>query len=127
MANQVFKYCTPTKKYARFQIQNYIFYTSYISNCIYLCMCDIQYEQRIAFLFLEDINEHPYRLERMFIQLLEAGFLAQQKAILLGDFSGYRLVDNDRGYDLATAIAWLRERLPNSIPILTGLPFGHCP
>jgi hypothetical protein len=57
MANQVFKYCTPTKKYARFQIQNYIFYTSYISNCIYLCMCDIQYEQRIAFLFLEDIRK----------------------------------------------------------------------
>ncbi|NBV02544.1 MAG: LD-carboxypeptidase, partial [Burkholderiaceae bacterium] len=44
-----------------------------------------------------------------------------------GDFSGYRLTDNDRGYDLATAIAWLRERLPNSTPILTGLPFGHCP
>jgi len=84
-------------------------------------------QTRGGILFLEDINEHPYRLERMFIQLLEAGFLAQQKAILLGDFSGYRLADNDRGYDLAIAIAWLRERLQNSIPILTGLPFGHCP
>jgi len=84
-------------------------------------------QTRGGILFLEDINEHPYRLERMLIQLFEAGFLAQQKAILLGDFSGYRLADNDRGYDLANAIAWLRERLPSSIPILTGLPFGHCP
>ena len=84
-------------------------------------------QTRGGILFLEDINEHPYRLERMLIQLLEAGFLAQQKAILLGDFSGYRLADNDRGYDFATVIAWLRARLPNSIPILTGLPFGHCP
>ena len=78
-------------------------------------------------LFLEDINEHPYRLERMLIQLLEAGVFAQQQAILLGDFSGYRLLDNDRGYDFSAAVAWLRERLPSSIPILMGLPFGHCP
>ena len=78
-------------------------------------------------LFLEDVNEHPYRIERMLIQLLEAGVLAQQSAILLGNFSGYHLLDHDRGYDLSAAIAWLREYLPHSIPILTGLPFGHCP
>lgn len=84
-------------------------------------------QTRGGILFLEDINEHPYRLERMLIQLLEAGVFAQQQAILLGDFSGYRLLDNDRGYDFSAAVAWLRERLPSSIPILMGLPFGHCP
>ena len=50
-------------------------------------------------LFIEDINEHPYRVERMLLQLLHAGVLAKQKAILLGDFSGYRLSEYDRGYD----------------------------
>ncbi len=76
-------------------------------------------------LFLEDVNEHPYRIERMLMQLLEAGILANQGAILLGGFSAYRLFDNDRGYSLQSAIEAIRKRLPNSIPILTDLPFGH--
>jgi muramoyltetrapeptide carboxypeptidase len=74
-------------------------------------------------LFLEDINEHPYRVERMLLQLLHAGVLARQQAVLLGDFSNYRLSDYDNGYDFDTMLAYLRQRLP--APVLTGLPFGH--
>jgi muramoyltetrapeptide carboxypeptidase len=37
-------------------------------------------------LVLEDVAEHPYRVERMLTQLLHAGVLAQQKAIVLGQF-----------------------------------------
>jgi len=76
-------------------------------------------------LFLEDVNEHPYRLERTLMQLLDAGVLSNQAAILLGNFSGYRLYDNDKGYTLESAIEVIRERLPKAIPILTDLPFGH--
>ncbi|CAM3606437.1 LD-carboxypeptidase [Polynucleobacter brandtiae] len=76
-------------------------------------------------LFLEDVNEHPYRIERMLMQLLDAGILANQGAVLLGGFSAYRLYDHDRGYDLDAAIELIRSRLPSHIPILTGLPFGH--
>ncbi len=76
-------------------------------------------------LFLEDVNEHPYRIERMLMQLLDAGVLQNQAAILLGGFSAYRLYDNDRGYSLERAIEAIRKRLPENIPILTGLPFGH--
>ncbi|MEY3418382.1 MAG: hypothetical protein RJA46_153 [Pseudomonadota bacterium] len=76
-------------------------------------------------LFLEDVNEHPYRIERMLMQLLDAGILANQGAILLGGFSAYRLYDNDRGYTLESAIEAIRQRLPDNIPVLTGLPFGH--
>jgi muramoyltetrapeptide carboxypeptidase len=76
-------------------------------------------------LFLEDVNEHPYRVERMLMQLLDAGILSNQGAILMGGFSAYRLYDNDRGYSLQSAIEAIRKRLPKSIPILTGLPFGH--
>jgi muramoyltetrapeptide carboxypeptidase len=78
-------------------------------------------------LFLEDVNEHPYRIERMLMQLLDAGILANQGAIVLGGFSAYRLYDNDRGYSLESAILAIRKRLPNTIPILMGLPFGHQP
>ena len=76
-------------------------------------------------LFLEDVNEHPYRLERMLMQLLDAAILENQSAILLGGFSAYRLYDNDKGYTLERAIEAIRLRLPDTIPILTGLPFGH--
>ena len=77
-------------------------------------------------LFLEDINEHPYRIERMLMQLLEAGILGSQNAILLGDFSGFRLYENDLGYNLLSAFEAIRNRLPDDLPMLTGLPFGHC-
>ncbi|HJV87143.1 MAG TPA: muramoyltetrapeptide carboxypeptidase [Noviherbaspirillum sp.] len=73
-------------------------------------------------LFIEDVNEHPYRVERMLLQLFHAGLL-NQKAIVLGDFSNYRLSEYDNGYDFAAMLDYLRERL--GVPILTGLPFGH--
>lgn len=76
-------------------------------------------------LFLEDVNEHPYRIERMLMQLLDAEVLSNQSAILLGGFSAYRLYDNDKEYSLDKAIAAIRQRLPEQIPILTDLPFGH--
>jgi muramoyltetrapeptide carboxypeptidase len=76
-------------------------------------------------LYLEDIAEHPYRIERMLLQLMQAGVLARQRAIILGDFSGYRLSPADNGYDFDRMLAYLRNTLP--CPILTGLEFGHIP
>jgi len=73
--------------------------------------------------FIEDIAEHPYRVERMVLQLLYAGALDGQRALVLGDFSGYKLGALENGYDFETMLAYLRERLP--MPVLTGLPFGH--
>lgn len=84
-----------------------------------------QQQTQGGILFLEDVNEHPYRIERMLMQLLDAGILSNQSAILLGGFSAYRLYDNDRGYTLESAIEAISKRLPDNIPILTGLPFGH--
>lgn len=76
-------------------------------------------------LFLEDVNEHPYRIERSLLQLHQAGVLDSQKAVLLGAFSDWRKSPLDRGYTLKTAVAQLRAL--TKTPILTGLPFGHVP
>ena len=76
-------------------------------------------------LFVEDVNEHPYRVERMLLQLLHGGVLARQQALVLGDFSNYRLSDYDNGYDFNTMLEWLRREVP--VPIVAGLPFGHIP
>ncbi len=74
-------------------------------------------------LFVEDVNEHPYRVERMLLQLLHMGVLARQKALVLGEISAYRLGPNENGYDFEAMLAFLRQHLP--IPVLTGLQFGH--
>jgi muramoyltetrapeptide carboxypeptidase len=76
-------------------------------------------------LFLEDIAEHPYRVERMLLQLQQAGVIDAQAAVLLGDFGGWKPQANDRGYGLKDAIAALRAR--TGTPLLCGLPFGHVP
>jgi muramoyltetrapeptide carboxypeptidase len=76
-------------------------------------------------LFLEDVGEHPYRIERMLDQLRHAGVLARQRAVLLGQFTGFKKVPNDRGFGLATVSRRLQELI--KVPVLTGLPFGHVP
>lgn len=74
-------------------------------------------------LFLEDVSEPPYRVERMFSQLLHAGILANQKAILLGQFTEFKLTPHDRGFNLKTVSAWLQSQV--AAPILGNLPYGH--
>jgi muramoyltetrapeptide carboxypeptidase len=76
-------------------------------------------------LFLEDIGETPYRIERMLYQLHFAGVLARQRAVLLGTFNGYTLTDNDNGYDAAAMVAHARTYF--GVRVYTGLPFGHTP
>lgn len=80
-------------------------------------------DMRGGILFLEDIAEHPYRIERMLTQLLHAGILARQKAIVLGQFTGYKLSAHDKGFKLTTVVAWLQSQ--TKVPVLTNLPYGH--
>ena len=74
-------------------------------------------------LFLEDVNEHPYRIERCLLQLQQAGVLQSQKAVVLGAMSAWKRSPLDRGYTLKTMVARLRAGMKT--PLLTGLPFGH--
>lgn len=74
-------------------------------------------------LVLEDVNEHPLRVERMLLQLEYAGILNRQSAIILGSFSGAAPNEYDAGYSLESVYAFLRSRL--SVPLITGLDFGH--
>jgi muramoyltetrapeptide carboxypeptidase len=76
-------------------------------------------------LFLEDVNEHPYRIERELTQLINAGVLGRQKAIVLGAFNRYQAGPHDKGYKLQTVVDWVRTQIKT--PVLTGLPFGHVP
>ena len=98
------------------------------SNLAMLCsMVGTPHLPRIrgGILFFEDVNEHPYRIERMLLQLLQAGVLGAQKAVVLGQFDAWTPSPLDRGYGLKAAVAHLRSK--TRVPILTGLPFGHVP
>ncbi|MDF0606423.1 LD-carboxypeptidase [Neisseriaceae bacterium TC5R-5] len=75
-------------------------------------------------LFLEDVGEATYRIERMLLQLHQAGILKQQSAILLGNFNMNGQQDSyDEFYNLDTVINEIRYL--TGIPVLTGIPFGH--
>ena len=75
-------------------------------------------------LFIEDVAEHPYRIERNLTQLLHAGVLGKQKAIIFGQFTNYKLFPAaDKGYKLQSVVDWLRTQV--KCPVLTGLPMGH--
>jgi len=76
-------------------------------------------------LFVEDVNENPYRVERMLLQLHHAGILSAQKALVLGHFTNYRATEYDNGYDYHSMLTFIRNKI--GIPVITGLPFGHCP
>lgn len=80
---------------------------------------------RGGILFIEEVNEHPYRVERALLQLQQAGVLDQQKAVLIGAVNGWRPAPQDRGYTLKTVLAALRTR--TRVPLITGLPYGHLP
>jgi muramoyltetrapeptide carboxypeptidase len=74
-------------------------------------------------LFLEDIGERGYRIDRMLEQLRQAGVLRNLKAILLGTFLGGAEADRS---NLGPAVL---ERFAQtlSIPVLAGIDAGHGP
>jgi muramoyltetrapeptide carboxypeptidase len=74
-------------------------------------------------LFVEDVGEPPFRIERLLYQLHLSGVLARQRALVLGDFSHCQPGARDNGYDLAAAFAQIRAVA--GIPVVDGMPHGH--
>lgn len=74
-------------------------------------------------LFVEDVGEPPFRIERLLYQLHLSGVLGRQRALVLGRFSDCRPGPRDNGYTLDAAFAQLRAVA--GIPVIDGLPHGH--
>lgn len=74
-------------------------------------------------LFVEDVNEQPFRIERMLYTLYLAGILQRQQALVMGVFSGGRVAAYDSGFSLDSVIEQIGRVA--GIPVLTGLQFGH--
>ena len=78
-------------------------------------------------LFLEDVGEKPYRLDRMLTQLRNAGILKQVAGIAIGVNPNCDDPHAKAGGEYRqTQADVFNERLSGlKIPLVTGLPFGH--
>ncbi len=78
-------------------------------------------------LFLEDIGEAPYQIDRMLMQLFYAGILENQSAVLFGEFTGSsRHVIGDEDLRLSDVLSDVREKLQkHGVMTAENLPFGH--
>ncbi len=74
-------------------------------------------------LFLEDVGEHLYKIDRMFYGLRYAGILDQISGLILGGFTSMSDTDSPFGKNLEEII--LEHLSHRSIPIAFGFPCGH--
>ncbi|MEV4896533.1 LD-carboxypeptidase, partial [Nonomuraea sp. NPDC055795] len=80
-------------------------------------LCGTRWQPRFTgnIVFLEDVGEAPYRIDRMLTQLLRAGAFQGVLAFALGSWE-----------ECGDPYPVLRERLlPLGVPVLAGLPVGH--
>jgi muramoyltetrapeptide carboxypeptidase len=72
-------------------------------------------------LFLEDVNERPYRIDRMLTQLRLSGVLARARAIVFGEMRGC----DEPGGAVTVRDAIARTTHDFAGPIIAGFPSGH--
>ncbi|NIP80745.1 MAG: LD-carboxypeptidase, partial [Gemmatimonadetes bacterium] len=82
-----------------------------------------QPETRGALLFIEELAEPFYRVDRMLTQLRLAGLLEGVAGVLLGEFADMPVEDDVGGPELDEVLADLLA--PLGVPVVFGLPFGH--
>jgi muramoyltetrapeptide carboxypeptidase len=73
-------------------------------------------------LFIEDVDEAPYRVERMLLQLRATGLFERVRGVMLGDFVGCSPAP-DAGYTLEDVVLDALAGL--DVPIARGLAAGH--
>ena len=84
---------------------------------------DFQPKFKNKLVFIEDIGEKPYRLDRMFTQLLQSTDLHKAAGIALGVFEDCEAKEGDRSLSL---MEMFNDRLGHlNMPIIYGLSLGH--
>ena len=81
---------------------------------------DFDYQDKI--LFIEDISESPYKIDRMLQQLKYCGVLHQIKGLICGHFTG---CDEDPTMPLKLWDNFRQTVEPFDIPLWLGSPIGH--
>lgn len=86
---------------------------------------NVDYAGKIV--FLEDIDEYPYKIDRMLTQLVQATNIRNASAIVFGIFKDCsHLSKNIDEENTLTLKKIFNEKFSNSkIPVVYGFPFGH--
>jgi muramoyltetrapeptide carboxypeptidase len=89
----------------------------------------VQPQFRGRLLFIEDVGEKPYRLDRMLTHLLNAGLLQQVVGVAVGSTQDCEDPAAAASKEYRQSVADVfKERLGTlGVPVVTGLPFGHQP
>jgi muramoyltetrapeptide carboxypeptidase len=80
-----------------------------------------QFQAENAILFLEDVGEKPYRIERLLCQLVDSGGLRGVRGVALGEFID---CEASSGPSFLRDI-WLDHLAPLHVPVIEHVPIGH--
>jgi len=84
-------------------------------------------ETRGRIVFLEDVDEEPYRVDRLLAQLLAAGKLSDAAGLALGIFTGTKVRNSPGRLSLTMQQVFADHLMPLKIPVLANLAVGHVP
>ncbi|MBZ0198901.1 MAG: LD-carboxypeptidase [Ignavibacteriaceae bacterium] len=86
---------------------------------------DVDYKDKI--IFLEEIGEEPYRIDRMLTQMIESGKFENASGVMLGVFHNCEAKEHDPSFPISLSLKEvLLDRLGNlKIPVIYGMSFGH--
>lgn len=86
---------------------------------------DVDYKDKI--IFLEEVSEEPYRIDRMLTQMIEAGKFEQASGVMLGIFHDCEAKEKNPSFPKSLSLKEvLLDRLGNlKIPVIYGMSFGH--
>jgi muramoyltetrapeptide carboxypeptidase len=86
---------------------------------------DVDYSGKI--IFIEEIGEEPYRVDRMLTQLIQAGKFDHAAGVMMGIFRNCEGKQKDPSFSITfTLMEVLKDRLSSlKIPVVYGMSFGH--
>jgi muramoyltetrapeptide carboxypeptidase len=86
---------------------------------------DVDYSNKI--IFIEEVGEEPYRIDRMLTQMIESGKFKHASGVMLGVFKDCEQKEKDPSYGKSfTLMEVLEDRLSSlKIPVVYGMSFGH--
>ncbi|NDW19684.1 LD-carboxypeptidase [Dysgonomonas sp. 216] len=85
-----------------------------------------QIDMKGKIVMIEDINEEPYRIDRMLTQLIASGELTKAAGIVFGICRGCDKSDKTKTLNSFTLRQVIEDRIkPLNIPAVYGLSFGH--
>jgi muramoyltetrapeptide carboxypeptidase len=94
-----------------------------LSLIVHLIGTNSEIETDNKILFLEDLDEYLYHIDRMFVQLKRAGKLARLQGLIIGHFSD--LKDNVTPFGKSVEQIILEAAKDYEFPVCFGFPVGH--